>query len=96
MVLRAAEPVSTFLLTMLCLRSEPVSWRVALALSPIVVGAGLTSYAATEITAVSFIIVCIANVMFSIRGILVKKLKQECDAIGTPLDNFNLFFYTWY
>lgn len=32
--------------------------------------------------------------MFSIRGILVKKLKKECDGVGATLDNFNLFFYT--
>ena len=47
LVLRAAEPVTTFLLTLLCLRSEPASCKVAAALSPIVLGAGLTSYAAT-------------------------------------------------
>ena len=87
MTLRATEPIFTLLLSAFLLKSEQVSWGMAASLMPVIAGAALSSAESSDFRLVGLAISIVCNVMFSLRGILTKRLKAS-----HSVDNFNLFF----
>ena len=86
MTLRATEPMFTLLLASVLLRAEPVTWKMGVALLPVVAGAALSSAESAGVSLVGLLIVVAGNVCFALRGIITKRLKA-----GYAVDEFNLF-----
>ena len=88
MVLRAAEPVSTLLLSLVMLpASEQVQCRRTSALLLVVGGCALSSAGEHAPTAVGLAMVCASNVCFSLRSILTKRINLQHES-----DPYSLFF----
>uniref|UniRef100_A0A6U4TXC1 Sugar phosphate transporter domain-containing protein n=1 Tax=Hemiselmis andersenii TaxID=464988 RepID=A0A6U4TXC1_HEMAN len=87
MTLRATEPIFTLLLSVFLLKSEQVTFKMAMSLMPVVFGAALSSAESADFRIAGLIISVVCNIMFALRGILTKRLKAS-----HTVDNFNLFF----
>lgn len=88
MTVRAAEPVSTWLLGLVLLPNEKTSIKAVFCLIPIVFGAGLSAIAPdSNMNTAGFSVVVLCNICFSLRTILTKHLQSW----SKDIDHYNLF-----
>jgi solute carrier family 35 protein E1 len=86
MTIRATEALFTALVIQIFRPAEGITFKTALALIPVILGAGLSAAESTDATLVGIVVILFCNFCFAFRGLFTKSIKEVYKS-----DDYSLF-----